>query len=83
MRARSRRHILVRVATPELVGAVGVWTHPLGLVRRESGVRLIVRLGEAARTLSRAVANARHGSITLADSDADYQHRQRAEGRSS
>jgi hypothetical protein len=43
----------------------------------------MVRLGEALRTLSRAVANARHWFITLADSDADYQRRWRAEGRSS
>jgi GNAT superfamily N-acetyltransferase len=62
---------------------VGAWTHPLGFVRRESGVRLMVRLSEAVRTLSRAVANARHWFITLADSDADYHHHQRAEGRSS
>jgi hypothetical protein len=62
---------------------VGAWTHPLGFIRSESGLRLMVRLSEAAQTLSRAVANARHWFITLADGDADYQRRQSDEGRSS
>jgi len=61
---------------------VGAWTRPLGFIRRESGLRLMVRLGEAAQMLSRAVANARHWFITRADSDVDYQRRQWAEGRS-